>query len=774
MESMTLAAPPKFGMGAPVRRMEDKALVIGDGHFTDDYAPEGTLRAVVVRSEMAHARISLGNLAEVRTMPGVRLVLTHDDLDGIAGLPCKGDIRQINGTHPTHTHRPLLCGDAVHHVGDPIAFVVADDLAAATAAAEAVEVSYDPLQSVTDMEAALADGAPVLFPELGSNLAFDSMRGSKRATDEAFARAGRVCRIRIENNRLVANYMETRGIVAEYDGEADRYTLTLGTQGGHEVRDVIAEDILKIPAAKIRVITPDVGGGFGTKIFVYQEYPLAAIAARRTGRPIKWIGERREHFLADSHGRDNLTVAEMALDDDGHFLAMRVDLLANMGGYLSQFAPLIPDGGLTMMTGVYDIPVAYARCRAVYTNTAPVDAYRGAGRPEAAYLVERLVDACGRETGLSPVEIRRRNFIAPEAMPYHTPGGRIYDSCDFDGQLMRALEVSDHANLAERVAWSRQAGRRRGFGIATYIEACAFPGEELATVTLNDDGTITLLIGTQTNGQGHATVYAQFIAGHFGVDYDAIEVVQGDTDRVRKGGGTGGSRSVPLGAVSVDRAASRLAAQIREIAADRLEAVVDDIEMIGGLVRVRGTNRGMTLADLAGAVEDKERLTAADESFKQSEPTYPNGTHIAEVEVDPDTGATDIVGYWIVDDFGATVNPLLLEGQIHGGSAQGIGQALMERTYYDEEGQLLTATFLDYAMPRADTMPSFNFETRNVPSKTNAFGIKGAGEAGAIGSCPAVINAIIDALHQDYGIAHIDMPATPERVWMAIRDHTAR
>ncbi|HET7714117.1 MAG TPA: molybdopterin cofactor-binding domain-containing protein, partial [Bauldia sp.] len=617
---------------------------------------------------------------------------------------------------------------------------------------------------------ATAADAPLVWPELGTNVAFTCSRGAKGATDAAFLRAARVSRIEIVNNRVVANYMETRGIVAEYDAASDRYTLTMGTQGGHGMRDRIAKDILGISKNKVRVVTPDVGGGFGTKFFCYQEYPLAAIAAKRLERPVKWIGERGEHFLGDAHGRDNFAVAEMAMDENGKFLAMRVDLLANMGAYLSQYAPYIPEGGLTMLTGLYDIPHLYALCRGIYTNTAPVDAYRGAGRPEAAYLVERLVDQCGRDTGLGPVEIRRRNFIRPDELPYETQGGRIYDSGEFDGHLSRALELADWKGFEARAGAAKARGKVRGFGIGSYVEACAFPGKEEATVRLNEDGSVTIFIGTQSNGQGHATAYAQFVAGHMGLDYDKIHLVQGDTDQVPNGEGTGGSRSIPLGAVSVNNAAVKLADQVKQIAADQLEAAVADLELAGGSVRVVGTNRAVTLAELARSAKDRSLLTAFDDSFEQPEPTYPNGTHIAEVEIDPETGVTQIVNYVIVDDFGATVNPILLAGQVHGGAAQGIGQALYERTVYDPDGQLLTASLLDYALPRADAVPSFHFETRNVPSKTNAFGIKGAGEAGSIGSCPAVMNGIMDALNRGFGITWIDMPATPERIWNAIQE----
>jgi aerobic carbon-monoxide dehydrogenase large subunit len=765
---MNNAAPRKYGMGAPVRRTEDRALVTGAGRFTDDYAPAGTLRAYVLRSAMAHARFKHGDLAEIREMPGVRLVMTNQDLEGDGGLPCKAKPKNADGTRAILPPHPLLVANVVRHVGDPIAFIVADDLASAKAAADAIEIDYEPLDAVVDMRSAIEDRSPLVWPDIGTNIAFQYEKGSQPHTDAAFEAAARISRIEIVNNRVVANYMETRGIVAEYDEAADRYTLTLGTQGGHGMRDIIAKDILGIDPRKIRVITPDVGGGFGTKAFCYHEYPLAAIAAKRLGRPVKWIGERAEHFLIDSHGRDNFAIAEMAMDENGKFLAMRVDLLANMGAYLSQFAPFIPEGGLTMLTGLYSIPHLYALLRGVYTNTVPVDAYRGAGRPEAAYLVERLVDVCGRDTGLGPIEIRKRNFIPPASLPYETQGGRIYDSGDFAGHLDRGLEVSRWQGFDARAEASRKAGKVRGIGVATYVEACAFPGSEEATVTLNDDGSATLFIGTQTNGQGHATAYAQFMAGHLGLDYDRITVVQGDTDQVRKGDGTGGSRSIPLGAVSVDRASIKLAGQIKEVAAEKLEAEIDQLEISDGAVRVAGTNRGMTLAELATSTRDKTRLTAVGE-FDQPEPTYPNGSHVVEVEIDPETGTTEIVGYWIVDDFGATVNPILLEGQVHGGVVQGLGQALYESTVYDSDGQLLSASFLDYCMPRAADVPSFAFETRNVPATTNAFGIKGAGEAGSIGSSPAVMNAIVDALNRAYGIDQMDMPATPERVWSAIQ-----
>jgi carbon-monoxide dehydrogenase large subunit len=763
---MDTIAPLKFGMGAAPRRKEDKALLTGAGKFVDDFIPEGVLRSFVLRSSMAHARFRLGNVDAARAMPGVRLILTGADVADLDGIPCKIPAKRHDGRDAPVPKHAALALDVARHVGDPIAFVVADDPESARSAAEAIEVDYEPLPVVLDIRAAAEDGAPLVHPDLGTNVAFEFRLGHHASTDRAFETAAKVSRIEILNNRLVANYMEPRGGVAEYDPKTDRYTLTLPTQGGHGIRESLAK-VLHVDQRKIRVITPNVGGGFGTKSFLYPEYPLLAVAAKRLGRPVKWTCERSEHFVIDTHGRDSIGHAEMAMDANGRFLAMRVDLTANMGAYLSQYAPIIPIGSLTMATGVYDVPHLYARTRGVYTNTVPVDAYRGAGRPEAAYLVERLVEVCARDAGLSPIDIRKRNFIAPEKMPYHTQGGRNYDTGEFAGHLDRALQLADHGGFRNREAESARAGKIRGFGIATYIEACAFPGNEPATVTLNTDGTVTLLIGTQTNGQGHDTAYSQFIAERLGLDYEQVRTIQGDTDAVPQGDGTGGSRSIPIGAVSVDRAAATLAEQLKSLAAEQLEAAATDLELVEGRVRIVGTDRSVTLAEVARNARDKKMLTAVGD-FHQPEPTYPNGTHIAEVEIDPETGATTIAGYWIVDDFGVAVNPMLLEGQVHGGVAQGIGQALTEQTVFDSEGQLLTASLLDYALPHADDLPFFHFETRNIPAKSNALGIKGAGEAGSIGSSPAVMNAIVDALFRNYGIAGIDMPATPQRVWSAI------
>ena len=758
-------APPKFGIGQAIKRKEDDPLLRGAGHYIADFAPNDALHAVMVRSPHAHARFRIIDLGKARAMPGVRLVLAGADVADLGPLPTPGVISPDIKVPPYR----ILERELVRYVGDAIAFVVADTLEAAKDAAETIVVDWQALPHVIGAEVALKNGAPQVWPDRPGNLAFETALGDEKATRDAFARAARTVSLKLINQRLVTNYLETRGVVAEFDGE--RYTLTLGSQGSHIIRDILCNDVLKIPLDKMRVVTPDVGGGFGTKLFPYREYALAAVAAKRLRQPVKWIGERGEHFLSDSHGRDNITTARLALDDNGRFLALAIDIVADMGAYLSAYAPYIPWLGAGMATGVYDIPAAHVRLRAAYTNTVPVDAYRGAGRPEASYVIERLVDAAARDLGITPDVLRRRNFIKPKAMPYTTPTGKIYDSGDFAAHMARAQEIANWDGFKKRAAASKKTGRVRGIGLATYIEACGNMGPETATVRLDKDGSVTVLIGSQSTGQGHATAYAQIVAEQFGIPSERVRMVQGDTDIVATGGGTGGSSSIPCGGASLDIAVKKLAEQIKKLAADALEAAAGDLEIDSGTVRVAGTDRVVSFAELAGRPQAKpEQLTAAD-TWTPQQPTYPNGTHIAEVEIDPATGATTIVKYVVVDDFGVTLNPLMLAGQVHGGAVQGIGQALMENTVYDPaSGQLVSASLMDYALPRAEHSPRFVFETRNVPCTTNPLGVKGAGEAGAIGSCPALMNAIVDALWRAFGVRHIDMPATPERVWAAIEE----
>jgi aerobic carbon-monoxide dehydrogenase large subunit len=754
----------KFGFGQSLARKEDDALLRGAGRYVADVAPAAALHAVMLRSPHAHARFTIHDLDRVRAMQGVRLVLTDAEVTELGPLPTPGVIPGPEIKIPVY---PILAKDVVRHVGDAVAFVVADSLAAAKDAAEAISVDWQPLPHVIGAMAALAPGAPRVWADRPGNLAFETELGDAAATKAAFAQAARTVAVTIVNQRLVTNYMDTRGVIAEYDGE--RYTLTLGSQGSHIIRDIICGQVLKLPLDKMRVITPDVGGGFGTKLFPYREYALAAVAAERLRKPVKWVCERSEHFLGDSHGRDNISSARLALDDKGRFLALALDIVADMGAYLSCYAPYIPWLGAGMATGAYDIPVAHVRLRAAYTNTVPVDAYRGAGRPEASYLIERVVDAAARDLDTAPDALRRKNLIKPKAMPYKTPTGKIYDSGDFAGGMARAQEIADWNGFNKRAAASRRAGKLRGIGMATYVEACGNNGPETANMRLDRDGGVTVLIGSQSTGQGHATSYAQLVAERLDLPPERVRVVQGDTDLIASGAGTGGSSSIPVGGVSVDRAAKTLAEQLKQLAADALEAAPTDMEIADGTVRVAGTDRAISFVDLAAHPQATPERLSAVKDFGTEQPTFPNGTHIVEVDVDPDTGATAILNYVVVDDFGATLNPLLLAGQVHGGAVQGIGQALMEDTVYDPaSGQLLSASFMDYAMPRAGDAPSFVFETRNVPCKNNPLGVKGAGEAGAIGSCPALINAILDALWRAYKIRHIDMPATPQRVWAAI------
>jgi aerobic carbon-monoxide dehydrogenase large subunit len=758
-----MAQALRFGFGQSVLRKEDDPFLRGLGRYVADIAPRGTLHAVVLRSPHAHARFQI-DAAQALAMPGVDLVLTGADINDLGLLPCSVELPNTVLDVPPY---PVLARNEVRHVGDAIAFVVADTRERAKDAAEAITVSWEELPHVTDAAEALEPAAPRVWAEHRDNLVFDISLGDKAATERAFADAVKVVSLTLLNQRVVANYIDTRGVVADYDAADDRLTLTLSSQGPHAIRDVLLQ-VLKLPAEKLRVITPDVGGGFGTKLFPYREYALAAVAAKQSDKPVTWIADRSEHFLADTQGRDNVTTARLALDEKHRFVALDVDLVANMGAYLSQFAPLIPTLGAVLSPGVYDISTCHVRVRGIYTNTVPVDAYRGAGRPEAAYVIERLVDHVAREVGVAPDTLRRRNFIKSSAMPYQSATGQNYDSGNFAAHLKRAQELADWSGFPKRLRESKKSGRLRGIGLSTYIEACGNAGSETATLNLEPDGSVTLLIGTQSTGQGHATAYAQIVAGHLGLPPERVNVVQGDTDRIKSGIGTGGSSSIPCGGASLAGAAEKLADNLKTLAAEALEASAEDLEIAGGTVRVSGTDRVISFAGLAQRPDAGSRLTAA-YAFTPPQATYPNGTHIAEVEVDPGTGESRIVRYVVVDDFGATLNPLLLAGQVHGGTAQGVGQALMEQAVYDpDSGQLVTASLMDYPVPRANEVPAIEFETRNVPCTHNPLGVKGAGEAGAIGSCPAVMNAIIDALWRARRICHLDMPATPHRVWLAL------
>ena len=757
--------PVKFGVGQSVLRKEDDALIRGKGRYTDDYAPSATLHALVLRSPHAHAKFRI-DASKARALPGVAAILTPDDVKDLGGLPCLFNLPDEPFTAPPY---PILARDVVRHVGDAVAFVVAETVEQARDALEAIQVDWTPLPSVIGLVNAVKKGAPQVWPDHAGNVLFDTSIGDRKATEAAFAKAHAVADITIVNPRIVTNYMETRAVVCEYDAKRDHLTLTIGSQGSHRLRDILCQNVLNIPVEKMRVICPDVGGGFGTKLFPYREYALAAVAARKLRKAVKWTAERADHFVGDAQGRDNVTTARMALAEDGKFLGMDVDLMGDMGAYLSTFGPYIPHGGAGMLPGLYDLQAFHCRVRTVFTNTVPVDAYRGAGRPEAAYVVERLVDAAARKLGMTPDAIRRKNFVPPRAMPYTTATGKVYDSGDFAAHMKRAMDIAEWKEFPKRAKAAKKQGLVRGIGLGTYVEVCGTMGEETAQVRLDPDGDITILIGTQSSGQGHQTAYAQIVAQQFGIAPERVHIHQGDTDEIPTGLGTGGSSSIPSGGVSVERATRTLGENLKNIAADALETGAGDLEFSDGAIRIVGTDRTISLADLAKRA-DPTKLNAS-ATFSSADGTYPNGTHVAEVEIDPATGVIHVVNYVIVDDFGVTLNPLLLAGQVHGGTMQGIGQALMEQAVYDiKDGQLVTGTFMDYALPRAADGPSITFETHNVPCTTNPLGVKGAGEAGAIGSCPAVVNAIIDGLYREYGIDHIDMPATAERVWMAIEN----
>ena len=755
----------KFGFGQPVRRVEDARFLRGLGQYTGDIVPSEALRMVVLRSPHPHARFSQPDLARALAMPGVRAILTAADLAHLGDLPCGAPLNGLDGRTMSVPPYPVLARDVVRHVGDAVVAIVADTEVEARDAAEAIDIAYEPLPAVGGLAAALAPDAPLVWPDLGSNLAVETQMGDAGAVAAVFATAAHLARVEIVNNRLVANYMEPRAAIGDHDPAEGRFTLTVGSQGVHGLRDVLAGPVMGVKPELLRVVTPDVGGGFGPKAVAYREYPLVLEAAKRCGQPVAWLCDRSEHFLADAHGRDNLSIAEMALDAQGNFLALRVDIRANMGAYLSQFAPYIPWLGVTMATGPYDIPAFHGRLRCAYTHTPPVDAYRGAGRPEAAYLLERLVDECARIMHMPREEIRARNFITRAQMPYATQTGRTYDVGDFEGAMRRALEKADYASFAQRASEAKARGRLRGIGFASYVECTAWGEGEQGSVSLDPDGGFTVQIGTQSSGQGHATAYAQMVSQQFDIPAERIRVVQGDTSALKSGGGTGGSRSIPIGAVMVVRAGEALAQKVREAAGEKLEVAAADLEFIDGMVRVAGTDRGVSLQELA--TQFPQSLTG-EAGFDPPEATYPNGTHVCEVEVDPHTGEVEIVRYTVCDDFGTVLNPMLLEGQVQGGIAQGVGQALLEEAVFAADGQMVAATFNDYAIPRAADLPRIDFETRNVPSSTNPLGLKGAGEAGSIGAAPAVMNALADALERAGVHACVDMPATAAKVAAAL------
>ncbi|MDX8516027.1 xanthine dehydrogenase family protein molybdopterin-binding subunit [Mesorhizobium captivum] len=773
------------GVGARVARKEDKRFITGGGRYVDDMVVPGMKHAVFVRSPHAHAQIKKIDVKKAQAMPGVVGVLTGKELkaDGIGNLICGWMIHSKDGTPMKMGAWSPLAVDKVRYVGDAVVIVVADTKGQARDAAEAVEITYKELKAVVEATKALEKGAPQVHAEAENNLIFDWELGDGKATDAAIKSAAHVTRMKIVNNRLVPNAMEPRAALGHYDKAEDHYTCWTTSQNPHVARLVLSAFYNVAPENKLRVIAPDVGGGFGSKIYIYPEEIVCLWASKRTGVPVKWVADRTESFLSDAHGRDHVSTVEMAFDKDNRITGLKVDTIANLGAYMSLFSSCVPTYlYATLLSGQYNIPAIHANVRTVYTNTAPVDAYRGAGRPEATYVLERMMETAARELGVSPAELRRKNFIT--SFPHQTPVIMNYDAGDYAASLDAAMKAADYAGFTKRKADAAKKGKLRGIGMSCYIEACGLAPSaavgslgagvglwESAEVRVNAVGTIEVLTGSHSHGQGHETTFAQLVTQRFGVPIDSVSIVHGDTDKVQMGMGTYGSRSGAVGMSAVAKALDKVEAKAKKIAAHLLEADEGDIVIENGEVKVAGTDKSLPWFQVALASYTAHNLPAGMEPglketafYDPSNFTFPAGCYICEVEIDPETGLTEIIQFVAADDFGNIINPMIVEGQVHGGIAQGVGQALLEGTYYDASGQLLTASYMDYTMPRAADLPSFNVSTSNTPCPGNPLGVKGCGEAGAIGSPPAVINAITDAL----GIVDIAMPASPSTVWSAI------
>ena len=770
----------KFGIGQPVRRTEDPMLVRGEGCYTDDIKLTGEAYAVMVRSRIAHGVIKGIDTAAARNMPGVLGVYTGADLAAYGTLKCIVPFNNRDGTPMKRPPRPALATDKVRFVGDPVAFVVADTLLQAKDAAEAVEVDIDALPAVVRPEEAARPGAPLIHDEAPGNVALDYHFGDSEQVAAAFAKAAHVTRLKLVNSRVVVNAMEPRAAIGIHDPASGRFTLHAPSQGAFGMRGNMAE-ILKVEPKQVRILTGHVGGSFGMKSAPFPEYVCVLHAARALGRPVKWTDERSGSFVSDSHGRDHDLTIELALDADGTFLALRITNFGNMGGFLAQVAPM-PSTLNTVknVQSVYRTPLIEVSTKCMFTNTSHVSAYRGAGRPEGNYYMERVIDAAAAEMGIDRVELRRRNQIRPREIPIKTASGSTYDSGDFPGVLKHALEVADIKGFGRRKRESRKRGKIRGLGIGSFLEVTAPPSKEMGGIRFEPDGTVTIITGTLDYGQGHAAPFAQVLSDKLGIPFERIRLLQGDSDELLAGGGTGGSKSIMHSGTAIVEASAKVIDQGKQIASHVLEAAAAGIEFAHGRFVIAGTDRSIGIMELADKLRSGLNLpegvpSTLDIRHVSDGPgasTYPNGCHVCEVELDPDTGVIAVVKYSSVNDFGTVINPLIVEGQLHGGVIQGIGQALMEMTVYDEDGQFLTGSFMDYALPRASDSPEVAVVDHPVPATTNVLGVKGCGEAGCAGSLTSVMNAIADAL-SEFGIPHMDMPATPYRVWRAIQDAKA-
>ncbi|MEK9279957.1 MULTISPECIES: xanthine dehydrogenase family protein molybdopterin-binding subunit [unclassified Bradyrhizobium] len=766
----------KYGVGQPVRRKEDDTLVRGKGRYTDDFNLPGQAYAVIVRSTHAHGVIRGIGTEAARAMPGVLGVWTGTDLNaaGYGPFTCGLPLKSRDGSPLLQTNRQPLATDKVRFVGDPVAFVVAETLAQARDAAEAVEVDVEPLPAVTDPEEAARPGAPQLYDHIPNNVALDYHYGDVEKVNAAFAGAAHVTKLDIENTRVAVVSMEPRVGLASYDKKTERYTIQVPTQGVAGNRANLAKN-LKVPNEKVRILTANVGGSFGMKNINYPEYMCILYAAKELGRPVKWLDERSTSFLSDSHGRAQKIHAELALDAEGHFLAAKLEGYGNLGAYITGVAP----GPLSLNTGknfssVYRTPLMAVDIKTVLTNTTLMGAYRGAGRPEANYYMERLIDRAADEMGINRLTLRKRNFIKPNQMPFPASSGVTYDSGDFQSVFNKALEISDHENFAKRKKESKKAGKLRGIAVGSYLEVTAPPSVELGKIVFDPDGTVQLITGTLDYGQGHATPFAQVLCAQLGIPFESVRLVQGDSDIVHTGSGTGGSRSITASGMAIVEASKLVIEKGKRAAAHMLEASEVDIEFADGSFTIAGTDRSIDIMELAKRLHEGKVPEGVPDSLDVDHTSdvvpsaFPNGCHVAEVEIDPDTGVVQIVRYSAVNDFGTVINPMLVAGQLHGGVVQGIGQALMEQIRYDESGQPITGSLMDYALPRAEDAPFMTVGDHPVPAKSNPLGTKGCGEAGCAGSMSTVVNAVLDAL-SDYGVKHIDMPLTPERVWRAIQ-----
>ncbi len=781
-----MAEAIESGIGAPIRRKEDARFITGQGRYTDDFSQPGQVYAAFLRSPYARARIDSVDASEALAMEGVLAVLTGQDMaaDGLGDLPCGWTVKQKDGSDMVTAPHPPLAHSVVNYAGEPFGLVIASSAAIAWRAAEQVVTEFTELDAV--VEPAMAMKSEDIHAGVVGNLCYDWELGDESATDAALASAAHVTRLDLTNNRLIPNAMEPRAALGVYDVGTGEHTLYTTSQNPHLERLVLSAFVQVAPEHKLRIIAPDVGGGFGSKIFVYPEETAVVWAARKLRRPVKWTAERGESFLTDAHGRDHVTHAELGLDENGQFVALKVQTTANLGAYLSLFGSSVPTYLYgTLLAGQYRTPNIHVEVHGVYTNTAPVDAYRGAGRPEATYVVERIVETAARELGMDPAELRRRNMIRPTDFPYQTPVALVYDIGDYEASLDKALQLIDYAGFPARKAAAAAAGKRRGIGLSCYIEACGLAPSKLAIslgagvglyesgeIRVNPTGSVTVFTGTHSHGQGHETTFAQVVAAKLGIGIDDVEVVHGDTGRVEFGLGTYGSRSLAVGGSAIVVAAEKVVAKGRRIAAHMLEADVESIDFEDGQFRLRDSNRALSFGEVAFAAyvpadypEDLEPGLSEKAFYDPDNFTYPAGTHIAEVEIDADTGTVELVNLVAVDDFGTLINPLIVHGQVHGGLAQGAGQALLERAVYDEYGQLQTGSLMDYCLPRADDLPDFLVDTTVTPCTHNPLGAKGCGEAGAIGSPAAIMNAVTDAL----GVNDISMPATSEKVWRALR-----